>query len=311
MSKLGASDISNLDRQLEQLYQCKPLPEAEVKALCEKAKEVLSEESNAQPVRAPVTICGDIHGQFHDLIELFKIGGKPPETNYLFMGDYVDRGHHSVETVTLLVALKVRYRDRITILRGNHESRQITQVYGFYDECCRKYGNPNVWKHFTELFDYLPLTAVVENQIFCLHGGLSPSVDTLDQIRALDRIQEVPHEGPMCDLLWSDPDNRSGWGISPRGAGYTFGQDISEQFNHTNNLKLIARAHQLVMDGYSETHDKNVVTVFSAPNYCYRCGNQAAILEVDEQLRYNYTQFDPAPRQNETAIQKRVPDYFL
>lgn len=118
----------------------------------------------------------------------------------------------------------MRYRERITILRGNHESRQITQVYGFYDECLRKYGNPNVWKYFTDLFDYLPLTALVDGQIFCLHGGLSPSIDTLDHIRALDRLQEVPHEGPMCDLLWSDPDDRGGWGISPRGAGYTFGQ---------------------------------------------------------------------------------------
>ena len=136
-------------------------------------------------------------------------------------------GHHSVETVTLLIALKVRYKDRIVILRGNHESRQITQVYGFYDECSRKYGNSNVWKALTELFDYLPLTAVVENSFFCLHGGLSPSIETLDNIRSLKRIQEVPHEGPMCDLLWSDPDDRSGWGMNSRGAGYTFGQDIA------------------------------------------------------------------------------------
>jgi len=227
-------------------------------------------------------------------------------------GDYVDRGYYSVETVTLLVALKIRYPQRITILRGNHESRQITQVYGFYDECLRKYGNANVWKYFTDLFDYLPLTALIDNQIFCLHGGLSPSIDTLDNIRALDRIQEVPHEGPMCDLLWSDPDDRCGWGISPRGAGYTFGQDISEAFNHNNGLTLIARAHQLVMEGYNWSQDRNVVTIFSgecshcchwrrcmlfftlgcvltqsiAPNYCYRCGNQAAIMEIDEHLKY-------------------------
>jgi serine/threonine-protein phosphatase 2A catalytic subunit len=178
-------------------------------------------------------------------------------------GDYVDRGYFSVETVTLLVALKIRYPQRITILRGNHESRQITQVYGFYDECLRKYGNANVWKYFTDLFDYLPLTALIDNQIFCLHGGLSPSIDTLDNIRALDRIQEVPHEGPMCDLLWSDPDDRCGWGISPRGAGYTFGQDISEAFNHNNGLTLVARAHQLVMEGYNWSQDRNVVTIFS------------------------------------------------
>jgi diadenosine tetraphosphatase ApaH/serine/threonine PP2A family protein phosphatase len=120
-----------------------------------------------------------------------------------------------------------------------------------------------VWKYFTDLFDFLPLTALIDNQIFCLHGGLSPSIDTLDNIRALDRIQEVPHEGPMCDLLWSDPDDRCGWGISPRGAGYTFGQDISEAFNHNNGLTLVARAHQLVMEGYNWSQDRNVVTIFS------------------------------------------------
>ncbi|KAF0909803.1 hypothetical protein E2562_000123 [Oryza meyeriana var. granulata] len=183
--------------------------------------------------------------------------------------------------------------------------------YGFYDECLRKYGNANVWKYFTDLFDYLPLTALVENQVFCLHGGLSPSLDTLDNIRALDRIQEVPHEGPMCDLLWSDPDDRCGWGISPRGAGYTFGQDIAQQFNHTNGLSLISRAHQLVMEGFNWCQDKNVVTVFSAPNYCYRCGNMAAILEIGENMDQNFLQFDPAPRQIEPDTTRKTPDYFL
>ncbi|MFS7916114.1 Serine/threonine-protein phosphatase PP2A catalytic subunit [Helianthus anomalus] len=153
----------NVDEHISQLMECKPLSEQEVRSLCDKAKEILMQESNVQPVKSPVTICGDIHGQFHDLAELFRIGGKCPDTNYLFMGDYVDRGYYSVETVTLLVALKVRYPQRITILRGNHESRQITQVYGFYDECLRKYGSANVWKTFTDLFDYLPLTALVGN----------------------------------------------------------------------------------------------------------------------------------------------------
>jgi serine/threonine-protein phosphatase 2A catalytic subunit len=305
------SDISTLDRQITSLMDCKPLTEEEVQVLCDKAREVLIEESNVQPVASPVIICGDIHGQFHDLIELFRIGGQCPDTNYLFMGDYVDRGYYSVETVTLLITLKVRFRDRIYILRGNHESRQITQVYGFYDECLRKYGNANVWRILTDLFDYMPLTALVDSQIFCLHGGLSPSIDSLDQIQQLDRVQEVPHEGPMCDLLWSDPDDRAGWGISPRGAGYTFGLDISEQFNHNNGLMLVARAHQLVMEGYNWCHDRNVVTVFSAPNYCYRCGNQAAIFVVDEHLKYNFVQFDPAPRRGEPHVTRRTPDYFL
>jgi serine/threonine-protein phosphatase 2A catalytic subunit len=308
-----ASHTYDLDAWISQLLSenSRPLSEEQVKWLCDRAREIFVEESNVQLVTCPVTVCGDIHGQFHDLLELFKIGGKCPDTNYLFMGDYVDRGYYSVETVTALICLKLRYPQRVTILRGNHESRQITQVYGFYDECLRKYGNANVWKYFTDLFDYMPLTAIIENQIFCLHGGLSPSIDTLDQIRSLDRMQEVPHEGPMCDLLWSDPDDRCGWGISPRGAGYTFGQDISEQFNRTNGLSLIARAHQLVMEGYNWCHDRNVVTIFSAPNYCYRCGNQAAIMELDENEKYTFLQFDPAPRRGEPHVTRRTPDYFL
>ena len=160
------TQINTLDGWIEQLSKCEPLSEDSVKELCNMAIEVLKNEQNVQPVEVPVTICGDIHGQFHDLMELFKIGGPCPDTNYLFMGDYVDRGYYSVETVSYLVAMKVRYPKRITILRGNHESRQITQVYGFYDECFRKYGSSNVWKIFTDLFDYFPITALVDNSIF-------------------------------------------------------------------------------------------------------------------------------------------------
>ena len=173
-------------------------------------------------------------------------------------GDFVDRGFYSVETFLLLLALKVRYPDRITLsasgtrarltgpVRGNHESRQITQVYGFYDECQRKYGSAGVWRYCCEVFDYLSLGAVVDGRVFCVHGGLSPTVHSIDQIRLIDRKQEVPHDGAMCDLLWSDPDDIDGWGISPRGAGFLFGGDITKQFVHHNDLELIARAHQLV-----------------------------------------------------------------
>ncbi|KAH8639933.1 serine threonine-protein phosphatase pp2a catalytic subunit [Alternaria alternata] len=245
--------IPTLDGWIESLMSCKQLAESDVQRLCDKVCDIASRRKTAQIASS------DEHCATGPR-------GTPGRVQRTASGDYVDRGYFSVETVTLLVALKIRYPQRITILRGNHESRQITQVYGFYDECLRKYGNANVWKYFTDLFDYLPLTALIDNQIFCLHGGLSPSIDTLDNIRALDRIQEVPHEGPMCDLLWSDPDDRCGWGISPRGAGYTFGQDISEAFNHNNGLTLVARAHQLVMEGYNWSQDRNVVTIFSACN---------------------------------------------
>ena len=272
------------------------------------------------------TTGGDIHGQFYDLLELFRVGDAPPRTNYLFLGDFVDRGFYSVETFCLLLALKVRYPDRITLIRGNHESRQITQVsegkrargekreererethhprppslppssfshskdsfpcprhvqvYGFYDECVRKYGSSNVWRYCTDAFDYLALAALVDGRVLAVHGGLSPAVPTLDAVRALDRKQEVPHEGPMCDLLWSDPEDVAGWGLSPRGAGYTFGPDVAAAFCAANGLDLVARAHQLVMEGYRWMFGGRLVTVWSAPNYCYRCGNVAAVMRL-------------------------------
>ncbi|KAI8635271.1 putative serine/threonine protein phosphatase [Xylariaceae sp. FL1651] len=352
--------MSDLDKAIAQLRACRPIPEAQVREVCHKARELLIEEANVVTVTAPVTICGDIHGQFHDLMELFRVGGDPPDTNYLFMGDFVDRGFYSLESFLLLLCLKVRYPDRMTLIRGNHESRQITTVYGFYDECLRKYGSANVWRYCCDVFDYLALGAIVlgasntlepaneattredyiaqdieievcnadgdimsqfsrrrnsggseqrspngtaartgppgsgasgssrgtignpTGAVLCVHGGLSPLIDTVDKIRLLDRKQEVPHEGAMCDLLWSDPDEIDGWGLSPRGAGFLFGADIVKVFNHRNDLSLIARAHQLVMEGFKEMFDASIVTVWSAPNYCYRCGNVAAVLELSE-----------------------------
>mmetsp|Transcript_30629 Transcript_30629/g.47666 ORF Transcript_30629/g.47666 Transcript_30629/m.47666 type:complete len:308 (-) Transcript_30629:232-1155(-) len=304
--------VSDLDRQIEQLLRCEIISEKEVKDLCLKAREILMEESNVQRVDAPVTVCGDIHGQFHDLKELFRIGGECPTTNYLFVGDFVDRGFYSVETFLLLLALKVRYPDKITLIRGNHESRQITQVYGFYDECLRKYGSVSVWRHCTEIFDYLSLSALIDERIFCVHGGLSPAINTLDQIRLIDRKQEVPHEGAMCDLLWSDPEDIDGWGVSPRGAGYLFGSEVVTHFNSLNKVDLICRAHQLVMEGYKYMFDESLVTVWSAPNYCYRCGNVAAILQFDNNLQRKFKIFEAAPQDQRGVPAKRpAPDYFL
>ena len=283
-----------------------------MKDLCIKAREILVDESNVQRVEAPVTVCGDVHGQFYDVMELFNVGGDCPATQYLFLGDFVDRGFYSVETFLLLLALKVRYPDRITLIRGNHESRQITQVYGFYDECLRKYGTVNVWRHCTEVFDYLSLSAIVSDRVFCVHGGLSPSIKTLDNVRIIDRKQEVPHDGAMCDLMWSDPEDIEGWGVSPRGAGYLFGGDVVARFGHANNIDLIARAHQLVMEGYKTMFDEKLVTVWSAPNYCYRCGNMAAILELDDDLRTSYKIFEERPSDARgIPVKQTAADYFL
>ncbi|KAJ2512275.1 Protein phosphatase methylesterase 1 [Coemansia sp. RSA 2049] len=248
---------------LEIVRKCDCLSEADVKKLCEQVKELLMEESNVQPVSSPVTVCGDIHGQFYDVMKLLRVGGEPPETNYIFMGDFVDRGYYSLETFTLLMCLKARWPDKITLLRGNHESRQITQVYG-----------------------------------------------TLDQMRTIQRCQEIPHEGPFCDLMWSDPEDIDSWAVSPRGAGWLFGARVTDEFNHVNGLTLLARAHQLVQEGYKFMFpERNLVTVWSAPNYCYRCGNVASILKIEEDLEVTDDSFQifQAVPDKERIVPPRIP----
>lgn len=288
-----------LDSCISQLQRGEFVSERDLRRLCQKTMELQVEESNVQPVVSPVQIVGDLHGQFFDLLQIFSETGYPPETSYIFLGDYVDRGRHSVETLSMLLALKCKYPAHITILRGNHETRQITQVYGFYDECLKKYGNASIWRDCVKCFDTFGIAAVVDEQVLCVHGGLSPEIRTLDQIRAIDRNQEIPHEGAFCDLVWSDPEDLSGtaaWQMSPRGAGYLFGQRVTEEFNQVNQLQLIARAHQLVMEGRKYHFDEALVTVWSAPNYCYRCGNVAAVLEIGgEDQRTDNEEELPAP----------------
>jgi len=291
----------DLDQWIDQLItHCEPLAETQVQNLCEYLKDILVQECNVQPCNAPVTLCGDIHGQFFDLLELFRIAGPIPETKYIFMGDLVDRGHHSVETLLLLLCYKARYPDQIVLIRGNHETRQVTQSYGFYDECIRKYGTANVWRYCTEVFDYFTIAAVVDNCVFCVHGGLSPDLATLDEIRVLTRNEEVPNSGPFCDLLWSDPDDGvDSWGRSKRGAGWLFGYKPTDLFCHVNGIELICRAHQLMLEGYSyKFKDKNLLTVWSAPNYCYRCNNVAAVLSLNEHLDRELRLFKCVPEPN-------------
>lgn len=228
----------------------------------------------------------------------------------------------SVETISLLVCLKLRYPERVHLIRGNHESRGVTQSYGFYTECSRKYGNANVWHYFTDMFDFLTLSVVIDNEIFCVHGGLSPSIHSIDQIKIIDRFREIPHEGPMADLVWSDPDpERDEFSLSPRGAGYTFGAQVVKKFLAVNNMSHILRAHQLCQEGYQVLYDDRLSTVWSAPNYCYRCGNMASVLEVHTDGTRFFNVFAAAPENDlhkdaqlggdKTADGSALPDYFL
>ncbi|XP_054992791.1 serine/threonine-protein phosphatase 6 catalytic subunit [Sorex araneus] len=308
ISKMAPLD---LDKYVEIARLCKYLPENDLKRLCDYVCDLLLEESNVQPVSTPVTVCGDIHGQFYDLCELFRTGGQVPDTNYIFMGDFVDRGYYSLETFTYLLALKAKWPDRITLLRGNHESRQITQVYGFYDECQTKYGNANAWRYCTKVFDMLTVAALIDEQILCVHGGLSPDIKTLDQIRTIERNQEIPHKGAFCDLVWSDPEDVDTWAISPRGAGWLFGAKVTNEFVHINNLKLICRAHQLVHEGYKFMFDEKLVTVWSAPNYCYRCGNIASIMVFKDVNTREPKLFRAVPDSERVIPPRTTTPYFL
>jgi len=301
----------DLDSILTNLQELELPTVREICFLCDRVQALFLEEANVQYVHAPVTICGDIHGQFYDLIQLFQEGGTIPHSSYVFLGDFVDRGYHSTETILYLFALKARYPDKIVMCRGNHESRQITQAYGFYDECLKKFGDASVWRMVCECFDALTLSCVVDGKILGIHGGLSPSIQTLSQLQVLHRSRDVPSEGPMSDLLWSDPEEMvDTWGISPRGAGYIFGRIPVQQFSHINGLTLITRAHQLCMEGINYMFDNQIVTIWSAPNYCYRCGNKAAILSIDKDHNQNVKTFSESS-QNATISPLSPPDYFL
>lgn len=306
----------DLDECIERISKGELLDSNVIRILCDKVKEILIEESNVLHISSPVTVVGDVHGQFYDVLEIWKIGGSLPSTNYLFLGDFVDRGHHSVETMSLLMCLKLRYPKRMTLIRGNHESRQISLTYGFYEECRRKYGNVDVWTYFTDMFDYLTISVVIDGHYFCVHGGLSPSVQTLDQIRVINRFQEIPNDGPFADLIWSDPDgDKEDFGSSPRNVGYVFGRATVTRFLELNQVSHILRAHQLCMEGYQELFDNKLSTVWSAPNYSYKCGNKAAILEISESLEKKWNFFDASelsrPLDNKELEGRPLPEYFL
>lgn len=270
----------------------------EIKFIMQKAIEIFSKEDNLIYISSSITVVGDIHGQFLDLKELFSTGGTVPNTNYLFLGDYVDRGFASLEVIILLTLTKIKYPQRIFLLRGNHESRKTNQEYGFYLECMKKYNNTcQAWHYINEMFDYLPLAAVIDNKLFCIHGGLSPVIQKIDDIKSLNRVRDIPTEGPIADLVWSDPDvNTVGFRVSERGAGYLFGEIVIDKFLFENKMETIVRAHQLCKEGYNILFDGKIITVWSAPNYCGRIFNYASIMEVDQELNKFFNIFEDSER---------------
>lgn len=309
--------------------------------LCQMTKHVIMSQSVLLELEGPLKVCGDTHGQYRDLLRLFDLCGKPDTTNFLFLGDYVDRGKQSLEVICLLFGYKVKYPTTFFLLRGNHECQAITRIYGFFDECKRRY-NVKLWRHFLDVFNCLPVAAVIENQIFCCHGGISPEFlkpeytnleDLKQRIRAITRPTDVPEEGIICDLLWADPLNpdmldpdadelppiftETGFGPNERGVSYVFSPEVVDRFLSRFGLDLVVRAHQVVEDGYEFFANRSFVTIFSAPNYCGEFDNAGGIFclsrnitvkansnEEEIDLEGSFQILYPEKRKSTTAVRK-------
>lgn len=272
MTDLQEPDLDDMiSRLLDAGYSTKVtkavcLKNAEITMVCQRVREVLLSQPALLELNAPVKIVGDIHGQYNDLIRLFEMCGFPPAANFLFLGDYVDRGKQSLETILLLFCYKLKYPNNFFILRGNHECANVTRVYGFYDECKRR-CNIKIWKTFIDTFNCLPIASIVADKIFCVHGGLSPSLSHMDDIRQIARPTDVPDYGLLNDLLWSDPaEMDQDWESNERGVSYCFGKKVIVDFLARHDFDLVCRAHMVVEDGYEFYTDRLLVTVFSAPN---------------------------------------------
>ncbi|EIE88674.1 hypothetical protein G6F46_005927 [Rhizopus delemar] len=297
------SSTTNIDeyinRLLEAGYSSKVskqlcLRHSEVTAICRAAMDIFLSQPSLLELSPPVKVVGDTHGQYTDLIRLFEMGGFPPTSNYLFLGDYVDRGKQSLETILLLFCYKIKYPENFFLLRGNHECANVTKVYGFYDECKRRLS-AKMWRTFVDVFNTLPIAALVAGKIFCVHGGLSPSLHSMDEIRNIQRPTDVPDYGLLNDLLWSDPADIDGdWEDNERGVSYVFGKKVINEFLSKFDLDLVCRAHMVVEDGYEFFGNRSLVTVFSAPNYCGEFDNFGAIMSVNEELLCSFELLTPA-----------------
>ena len=272
------------------------LAEDEILELCRRCRALFMRQPMLLELEGPLKVVGDIHGQYFDLLRIFEYIGFPSSSsasNYLFLGDYVDRGKLSIETIVLLFAYKFKYPLNFFLLRGNHEAQSVNRIYGFYDECKRRFS-VKLWKCFCDVFNCLPISALIEEKIFCCHGGLSPQLKATEMINSIERPTEIPESGLLCDLLWSDPaDGIKGWENNGRGVSYTFGKDVVHRFLKKHDLDLIARAHQVVEDGYEFFAKRGLVTIFSAPNYCGEFDNCAGIMSVDQTLMCSFQVLQP------------------
>uniref|UniRef100_A0A914Z7F7 Serine/threonine-protein phosphatase n=1 Tax=Panagrolaimus superbus TaxID=310955 RepID=A0A914Z7F7_9BILA len=293
---MGAKLIDEKTKTLTENKQNGSIPELDIKLDQKELKEIclrVREQFMLEPVllklQAPICVLGDLHGQFLDLrVKMMEKLGPPPKQKYLFLGDYVDRGAFSLETVTMLLAMKVRYPKHIYLLRGNHETRAVNKMYGFFDECKRRFPDDKkneLWTLYQHVFNCMPMSAVIGEKIFCTHGGISEDLLSWKQFDRINRPTDITDLGLLTDLVWADPCNETKrYEMSPRGISMVFGQTAVEDFFANLGIELIVRGHQAVQEGYEFSADKKCLTIFSAPAYCGEQDNLAGILAISKNL---------------------------
>lgn len=271
----------------------------ELKGLLKEAKSTYINNNALCELSSPVNIVGDIHGQFNILQRIFEVVGLPGKVRYLFLGDYVDRGPNSLECICLLIAYKLLFPDKVFLLRGNHEFEYINRTYGFWKEIQDRFESNSadkLFELFNELFGYFPIAALVQNKIFCVHGGLSPHLKSLNDIREIQMPINILTEGLLQDLLWADPqDNLKGFkDNTARECSVLFGEDVVLDFCNKLKIDLIVRGHQVVKDGYSFFANRHLVTVFSVPQYSPDLNNKGAVMQIDKSFVVSFAILNPA-----------------
>ncbi|OZC06998.1 putative phosphoprotein phosphatase 1 [Onchocerca flexuosa] len=267
----------------------------EILALMFSATRIIMEDGTLVEVEVPIKVVGDIHGQYEDMHKLFGVIGKVPDVKMIFLGDYVDRGPQSIETIIYLLCLKVKFRDRIYSLRRNHETLTVNRIYGCWNECALK-SNVNLWRNFQSFYNRMPMAGLISKRVLCMHGGLSPHLTNLEQICQIKHPCEPSDRGLLIDLIWSDPTNKGdGWFYSPRGLSYSFGKGVLLSACKLLKIDLIIRAHQVVQDGYELMVGKKLITIFSAPNYAGQFNNAGAVVCIDDELQVTFQQLRIPP----------------
>mmetsp|Transcript_29343 Transcript_29343/g.82757 ORF Transcript_29343/g.82757 Transcript_29343/m.82757 type:complete len:476 (-) Transcript_29343:509-1936(-) len=309
-------DLSFMDDTLHRLLnisetECQQLseiiPSTNLKALCKTAAPMFLSEPNCLHIEPPVKVVGDIHGQYFDLLRIFELAGHPPESTILFLGDYVDRGAYGIEVMALLLIYKIKYPDKIYLLRGNHECEITSKIYGFCDQCLTRYSY-RLWERFCQVFEALPVAATIGEKFFCVHGGLSPMLQNIDQIREISRPCKVLDGSLLSDLVWSDPElSHTGWVSGKRGISGTFGLDMLQGFISKHSFDMIIRAHQVAQEGYEFFGDnKELVTLFSAPNYCGTRNNLGAVMTIASDTDYHFDVLTPNDQVSRASLDGTV-----